>query len=134
MKPSIPLIILLFLFGCASQPEPKKDFFNTQINQDGWRVFSFSVPIPETRDKKDRSSGKRGKGHGRGGPGKGPRPPKTSEQSNDVADEKFNQILDNKLERQLNKYPACSRGYEETDRYFGTAYMTIKGRCLVKPK
>ncbi len=90
MKQSIPLIIVFLLLGCASQPEPKKDFFNTQVNEAGWRVFSFSVPIPEPRARKDHDKSERRKGHDRGAQGKGPRPPRNREQMKAVVSERFN--------------------------------------------
>ena len=134
MKQLSPLIIVLFLLGCASQPEPKKNFFNTQVNKAGWRVFSFSVPIPDPRGKKDRNKGERGKGHDRGAQGKGLRSPRSNRQMKGVSNERFNQIVEAKFEQQLTRYSACSQGYKELDRYFGAAYLTVKGRCLVKPK
>ena len=124
-------VLALFIHGCASQPEPKKEFFNTKINQEGWRIFSFSSAIPHL-DKK-RKPQNAGRKTGKKNPdGKGPRHRGKRDHNVAAGDEIFNKMIDKKIQLHLKKYPACINGYEELDRYSGTAYMTIKGQCYKK--
>jgi len=130
MKITLPLVIATsILAGCASKPDYYDTgdvFFETKINQDGTKLFAFSVGM----DNGGKEKGAKGKGQERG-----QRPPpggkERGERSNAGNDrleqqmDEFYQLLDQKLAE--TEY--CHSGYIEIDTHETQGRFHLLGEC-----
>ncbi len=138
------LSVLLFpIAACSTQKEkrePPDGYFATHIDEDGTRMFQYSLEMPESRSGGGRPGNTRGHvsgGSSRGVSGgvtagsRGGRSGKSYSGASGGAGrfEKINSLLENRLEMELVKSDFCEAGHKETERVVDPPDVFIRGEC-----
>ena len=128
MKITIPLVIATsILAGCASKPDYHDSgdvFFETKINNDGTKLFAFSVGMSEGRDSK----GPQEKGRGQRPPGGGKDRGDRSNAKNEHSEQKMEEFYQ-LLEQKLDETQYCHSGYIEIDTHETQGRFHLLGEC-----
>ena len=123
----------LIVSACAHRP-PRLDmdeiFFETQIKQDGTKLFAFSIPLMKPRESA--KGGGRG-GRGQGGGGRGSRGGQesrggSSQKSSDSSDRMTEQLYAS-LDEKLDETGYCQTGYIEIDTHQTEDRLHLLGEC-----
>lgn len=118
----------LIVSACAHRPPPldmDEIFFETQIKQDGTKLFAFSIPLMKPREG--------AKGGGRGGRGRGGRGGQenrggSSQNSSDSSDRMTEQLYAS-LDEKLDETGYCQTGYIEIDTHQTEDRLHLLGEC-----
>lgn len=121
--------------ACAHRPPPldmDEIFFETKINQDGTKLFAFSIPLMQHHDgAKEGGKGGRGQGGersgrgGRGGQGNREGLSQISSDSSDRMTEQLHAFLDEKLD----ETGYCQTGFLDIDTHQTEDRLHLLGEC-----
>lgn len=139
-----PLVILLIsalLFGCASEPEERKEpegYFATFIEEDDTKKFQYTLDIPD--QSRPRRIHQSGGGHVSGSSSRGVSGGLSASTSMGGGSrymtreqwDHLNDQLARMLDRELNKSAYCHQGHKETERLVEPPTVYIRGECKEK--
>ncbi|MBT3133569.1 hypothetical protein KL866_00255 [Alteromonas sp. ALT199] len=108
-------------------------FFETKINQDGTKLFSFSIPLMKQRNGAKGGGGRGGRGQGGEGGGRGGRGGQenrggSSQKSSDSSDRMTEQLYAS-LDEKLDETGYCQTGYIEIDTHQTEDRLHLLGEC-----
>ncbi|OJF70744.1 hypothetical protein BK026_00820 [Alteromonas sp. V450] len=108
-------------------------FFETQIKQDGTKLFAFSIPLMKPREGARGGGGRGGRGQGGDGGGRGGRGGQesrggSSQKSSDSSDRMTEQLY-TLLDEKLNETDYCQTGYIEIDTHQNEDRLHLLGEC-----
>ncbi|APD95901.1 hypothetical protein BM523_05175 [Alteromonas mediterranea] len=105
-------------------------FFETQIKQDGTKLFAFSIPLMKPREgaKGGGGRGGRGEGGGRGGRGGQESRGGSSKKSSDSS-ERMTEQLYASLDEKLDATGYCQTGFIEIDTHQTEDRLHLLGEC-----
>ncbi|MEM7018897.1 MAG: hypothetical protein AAF512_16345 [Pseudomonadota bacterium] len=139
---ALTVIIIVFLAGCSSKPERGRpemlENFSTKIEQDGTKLFAFSVQTTRAGGEKRRSGGGGrggmggglGRGGGRGGgAGRGGMSQEAREAARQERMIQMEARFESKLSDKMVETGYCKDGYIEVDRNIGRGFMILNGKC-----
>ncbi|MHC6645766.1 hypothetical protein ACYTPF_04295 [Alteromonas sp. HB246098] len=123
----------LIVSACAHRPPPldmDEIFFETQIKQDGTKLFAFSIPLMKPREgaKGGSRGGRGGEGGGRGGRG-GQESRGGSAQKSSGSSERMTEQLYASLDKKLEETGYCQTGYIEIDTHQTEDRLHLLGEC-----
>ncbi|WP_231129239.1 hypothetical protein [Alteromonas mediterranea] len=123
----------LIVSACAHRPGPldmDEIFFETQIKQDGTKLFAFSIPLMKPREgaKGGGGRGGRGEGGGRGGRGGQESRGGSSKKSSDSS-ERMTEQLYASLDEKLDATGYCQTGFIEIDTHQTEDRLHLLGEC-----
>ncbi|WP_251139738.1 hypothetical protein [Alteromonas sp. ALT199] len=126
----------LIVSACAHRPPPldmDEIFFETKINQDGTKLFSFSIPLMKQRNGAKGGGGRGGRGQGGEGGGRGGRGGQenrggSSQKSSDSSDRMTEQLYAS-LDEKLDETGYCQTGYIEIDTHQTEDRLHLLGEC-----
>lgn len=124
----------LIVSACAHRPPPldmDEIFFETQIKQDGTKLFAFSIPLMKPREGAKGGGGRGGRGGeggGRGGRG-GQESRGGSAQKSSDSSERMNEQLYASLDEKLDETGYCQTGYIEIDTHQTEDRLHLLGEC-----
>lgn len=126
----------LIVSACAHRPPPfdmDEIFFETKINQDGTKLFSFSIPLMKQRNSAKGGGGRGGRGQGGEGGGRGGRGGQenrggSSQKSSDSSDRMTEQLYAS-LDEKLDETGYCQTGYIEIDTHQTEDRLHLLGEC-----
>lgn len=135
------LLISALLFGCASEPEKRKEpegYFATFIEKDGTKKFQYTLDIPD--QSRPRRSHQSGGGHVSGSSSRGVSGGVSASTSMGGGSrymtreqwDHLNDQLARMLDRELNKSAYCHQGHKETERLVEPPTVYIRGECKEK--
>ena len=134
-KTLLAITTSLIVSACAHRPPPldmDEIFFETKINQDGTKLFAFSIPLMQHRD--GAKGGGKG-GHGQGGErsGRGGRQGQESREgsSQRVSDssDRMTEQLYASLDEKLDATGYCQTGFIEIDTHQTEDRLHLLGEC-----
>ncbi|MDY6977620.1 MAG: hypothetical protein SVW51_15680 [Pseudomonadota bacterium] len=106
-------------------------FFETQIKQDGTKLFAFSIPLMKPREDAKGGGGRGGRGGeggGRGGRGGQESRGGSSQKSSDSS-ERMTEQLYASLDEKLDETGYCQTGYIEIDTHQTEDRLHLLGEC-----
>lgn len=124
----------LIVSACAHRPPPldlDEIFFETKINQDGTKLFAFSIPLMKPREGAKGGGGRGGRGGeggGRGGHGGQESRGGSSQKSSDSSDRMAEQLYAS-LDEKLDETGYCQTGYIEIDTHQTEDRLHLLGEC-----
>jgi hypothetical protein len=124
----------LIVSACAHRPPPldmDEIFFETQIKQDGTKLFAFSIPLMKPREGAKGGGGRGGRGGeggGRGGRGGQESRGGSSQKSSDSSDRMTEQLYAS-LDEKLDETGYCQTGYIEIDTHQTEDRLHLLGEC-----
>ena len=124
----------LIVSACAHRPPPldmDEIFFETQIKQDGTKLFAFSIPLMKPREGAKGGGGRGGRGGeggGRGGRGGQESRGGSSQKSSDSSDRMTEQLYAS-LNEKLDETGYCQTGYIEIDTHQTEDRLHLLGEC-----
>ena len=140
-------LLLFIISGCSNKPErPEPEgFFATHTDEDGIRLFQYSLDVQASTNGKRGPNGasQPGKvgGHVAGsssrgvsggltmGSTQGKRGRKTGGKGRVDSYQRITDKLENLLEQELKLTDYCPQGYTELERMIGASEAFIKGEC-----
>ena len=137
MKKTLLIITTsLIVSACAHRPPPldmDEIFFETQIKQDGTKLFAFSIPLMKPREGAKGGGGRGGRGQGGDGGGRGGRGGQesrggSSQKSFDRSDRMTEQLYAS-LDEKLDETGYCQTGYIEIDTHQTEDRLHLLGEC-----
>ena len=125
----------LIVSACAHRPPPldmDEIFFETQIKQDGTKLFAFSVPLMKPREGA-KGGGRGGRGQGGEGVGRGGRGGQenrggSSQKSSNSIDRMTEQLYAS-LDEKLDETGYCQTGFIEIDTHQSEDRLHLLGEC-----
>ncbi len=121
-KTQILLFAVLVIAGCTSTPEKPKQYFSTNVTEEGVKQFALTIVL-EDRKKRNLDPSQLKKKRGRGDKGRNREGDVKPNQSG--REEKMLKMLDMHLARS----EFCSFGYEITEQYQREGSFNIRGQC-----